>query len=112
MGDSGCSDIIAVWSFGQEGNCYHEDIGFRVGASGYKQVIFEVNLSVMSNLHRKTLATFFHFFVRKIFYCLSKKHCTINTNNYTFKDAYPLLYILLPPYNTHVHIHTDQETYR
>lgn len=38
----GCNDIIAVWSFGQDGNCFHENIGFRVGDNGYKQIIFEV----------------------------------------------------------------------
>lgn len=44
MGDvQGCGDMIAVWSFGQDGNCFHKDIGFRIGQHGYKQLVFEVN---------------------------------------------------------------------
>jgi len=48
MGNShGCNDIIAVWSFGQYGSCFHEDIGFRIGTHGYKQLVYEVRFQLM-----------------------------------------------------------------
>lgn len=35
--DPACTDILGVWLLGMEGECLHENSGFRVGTRGYKR---------------------------------------------------------------------------
>ena len=41
--DPNCYNTIGVWSFGLKGECAHPDMGFRIGKTGYKKAIFQVN---------------------------------------------------------------------
>ncbi|KAH3716267.1 dopamine beta-hydroxylase-like isoform X2 [Dreissena polymorpha] len=44
MGDNvGCNDIIALWTVGNYGMCYPNEIGFPVGIGGYTQLVFEIH---------------------------------------------------------------------
>lgn len=39
----GCDDVIALWTVGNPGICYHKDAGFRVGKTGFKRVMIELH---------------------------------------------------------------------
>ncbi|XP_053386261.1 uncharacterized protein LOC123538847 isoform X2 [Mercenaria mercenaria] len=39
----GCQDVIALWTVGSSGLCYHENAGFRVGKTGYKKALIELH---------------------------------------------------------------------
>ncbi|PVD26338.1 hypothetical protein C0Q70_14009 [Pomacea canaliculata] len=36
-----CVDILAVWTLGMNGQCFHRDAGFKVGANSYKRLRIE-----------------------------------------------------------------------
>ena len=42
--DEVCNDIIGLWTVGSNGFCMHQDVGFRVGARGYRIAAIEVGL--------------------------------------------------------------------
>lgn len=37
-----CNSILGGWSVGNDGECYHGDVGMRIGTNGYKKVMVEV----------------------------------------------------------------------
>ncbi|KAK3590359.1 hypothetical protein CHS0354_020680 [Potamilus streckersoni] len=39
----GCEDIVAVWTLGLPGICYHDNIGIRIGTNGYKRAVMELH---------------------------------------------------------------------
>ncbi|XP_053375721.1 dopamine beta-hydroxylase-like [Mercenaria mercenaria] len=39
----GCEEMVAIWAVGQNGMCYHEDAGFKLGMTGYKKVLIEMH---------------------------------------------------------------------
>ncbi|XP_048751432.2 tyramine beta-hydroxylase-like isoform X1 [Ostrea edulis] len=41
MGSAKCRSIIAGWTLGQNGECMHEEVGFRIGKQGYKYAMMQ-----------------------------------------------------------------------
>jgi hypothetical protein len=42
MGNGNCFDIIGAWTVGVSGECFHDNIGFRLGQHGYKYGVLQV----------------------------------------------------------------------
>jgi hypothetical protein len=42
MGNGNCFDVIGGWTVGAAGECFHENIGFRLGQHGYKYGVLQV----------------------------------------------------------------------
>ena len=40
---TGCKEVITGWSLGMTGRCYGDNYGVRIGRSGYRVVVMEVN---------------------------------------------------------------------
>ncbi|XP_045178890.2 DBH-like monooxygenase protein 1 [Mercenaria mercenaria] len=40
---NGCNELIAIWTVGSMGICYHENAGFRIGKTGYKKAVIELH---------------------------------------------------------------------
>ncbi|XP_061193883.1 DBH-like monooxygenase protein 1 [Saccostrea echinata] len=38
-----CFDIIGLWTVGASGECFHRDIGFRLGQHGYKYFVLQIH---------------------------------------------------------------------
>ncbi|ESO93057.1 hypothetical protein LOTGIDRAFT_162081 [Lottia gigantea] len=36
-----CGEIIAIWTIGLSGQCFHENVGFRIGSQGFKRVALQ-----------------------------------------------------------------------
>ncbi|KAJ8300821.1 hypothetical protein KUTeg_022340 [Tegillarca granosa] len=36
MGNGNCNRILGGWSVGNDGDCYHRDVGIRIGTNGYR----------------------------------------------------------------------------
>ena len=39
--DPRCSTIIGLWAVGQTGICNHPNIGYRLGAKGYRKAVMQ-----------------------------------------------------------------------
>ena len=38
----GCKELVAMWTVGSNGVCYHENAGIKFGKTGFKKVLFQV----------------------------------------------------------------------
>ncbi|ESO92083.1 hypothetical protein LOTGIDRAFT_233329 [Lottia gigantea] len=36
-----CSQILSIWTLGSSGECFHDQVGFRLGSNGYKRVALQ-----------------------------------------------------------------------
>ena len=41
--DDACGDIIAMWTVGSSGSCLNPNVGFKIGATGYRLGAIEVH---------------------------------------------------------------------
>ena len=44
MSSDTCFDVVGGWTVGTAGECFHEDIGFRLGHHGYKYGVLQVSV--------------------------------------------------------------------
>lgn len=43
MGRSGCDEMLNLWAFGLEGECFNSNAGFLVGGQGYRYALLELH---------------------------------------------------------------------
>lgn len=42
MGTANCNSVIGLWAVGFDGECFHKDVGMRIGANGFKTAMIQV----------------------------------------------------------------------
>ena len=40
-----CQDVMVTWTIGMQGDCLHQDTGFRLGKHGYTMVALQVGVA-------------------------------------------------------------------
>lgn len=87
MGSGNCFDTIGGWTVGASGECFHDNIGFRLGRHGYKYGILQVWDRRTFTLSTALFSLQFNFrhFQLKPESC-SEKTCGNNHNIYIYLD--------------------------
>ena len=49
MANDKCRNIIVGWTVGQNGECMDENYGIKIGKSGFKKVMMQVNDNLKSD---------------------------------------------------------------
>lgn len=43
MGNTDCTEIINIWGYGLEGECFNNNTGFRIGGEGYRYALLQLH---------------------------------------------------------------------